>query len=118
MMTCNMGKGTPTSALEVILDVPPIDLFLKAEAKKAGYRLIGTSDDMTRWQKTDTLKRGLTNLRLSKYQPNKGTTLGKREYGLKSMISTELERATIYTRVSGAIRMEARLVMEPAQVYA
>ena len=45
MMTCNMRKGTPTSALEVILDIPPIDLFLKSEAKKAGYRLIGTSDD-------------------------------------------------------------------------
>ena len=44
-MTSNMRKGTPTSALEVIMDIPPINLFLKAEATKAGYRLIGTSDD-------------------------------------------------------------------------
>ena len=30
IMTSNIRKGTPTSALEVITDVPPIDLFLKA----------------------------------------------------------------------------------------
>lgn len=46
-MTCNMRKGTPLKGMEVILDVPPIDLFLKGEAKKSAYRMIGTSDEKT-----------------------------------------------------------------------
>ena len=49
MMPCNMRKGTPTSALQVIMDVPPIDLFLKSEATKAGYRLIGRNDEDLKW---------------------------------------------------------------------
>ena len=44
-MTCNSRRGTPLAGLEVILDVPPIDLFIKAEAAKAQYRLIGTNDE-------------------------------------------------------------------------
>ena len=44
-MTGNYRKGTPTKALEIILNIPPIDTYLKAEALKSNYRLIGTSDD-------------------------------------------------------------------------
>ena len=45
-MTCNARRGTPTSGLEIILDVPPIDLFIKAEAAKSAFRLIGTNDEI------------------------------------------------------------------------
>ena len=46
-MTCNARKGTPLNGLEVILDIPPIDLFMKAEATKSTFRLIGTSEEVT-----------------------------------------------------------------------
>ena len=45
-MTCNARRGTPTNGLEVILDVPPIGIFFKAEAAKSAYRLIGTNDEV------------------------------------------------------------------------
>ena len=44
-MTCNARRGTPLNGLEIVLDVPPIDLFMKAEATKSAYRLIGTNDE-------------------------------------------------------------------------
>ena len=44
-MTCYTRRGTPLNGLEIILDVPPIDLFIKPEAAKAAYRRIGTNDE-------------------------------------------------------------------------
>ena len=44
-MTCNSRRGTPLKGLEVILDVPPIDLFIKAESTKTNFRLIGTNEE-------------------------------------------------------------------------
>ena len=44
-MACNSRKGTPLCGFEGILDVPPIDLFIKAEAPKTNFRLIGTNDE-------------------------------------------------------------------------
>ena len=44
-MTCNARRGTPLNGLEIIMDVPPIDLFIKAEASKAAFRIIGTNDE-------------------------------------------------------------------------
>ena len=44
-LTCNARRGTPLNGLEIILDVPPIDLFMKAEAAKSAFRLIGTNDE-------------------------------------------------------------------------
>ena len=44
IMTCKISKNTQTSALEIILDVPPIGLFMKTEATKTKYRQINTSD--------------------------------------------------------------------------
>ena len=43
MMTGNYRKGTPGKALEVILDIPPLDLYIKSEARKCRFRLIGSS---------------------------------------------------------------------------
>lgn len=42
-LMCNLRLGIPLKGLEVILDVPPINLFLfiKAEAAKSHYRMIG-----------------------------------------------------------------------------
>ena len=44
-LTCNARKGTPLKGMEIILDIPPIDLFLEAEALKSTHRLIGSSDE-------------------------------------------------------------------------
>ena len=70
-----MRKGTPTSALEVILDVPPIDLFVKAEATKAGYRLIGTSDDPA--AKDGHIEKGLSELETLHIPIEQGNYIGK-----------------------------------------
>ena len=43
-MTCNLPRGTPLKGLKVILDVPPIDLFIKVEAAKATFKQTGTND--------------------------------------------------------------------------
>ena len=45
-MTCNARRGTPFNGLEVILDVPPIDLYIKAESTKAAFRNLGTNDEV------------------------------------------------------------------------
>ena len=45
-MTCNARRGTPTNGLEVISDVPPIELFLEGEAAKTAYWLIGSNDEI------------------------------------------------------------------------
>ena len=44
-MTCNARRGTPLNGLEIILDVPPLDLYMKGEATKSVYRLIGTNEE-------------------------------------------------------------------------
>lgn len=44
-MTCNLLRGTPLKGIEVIFDIPPIDQFIKAEAAKAQYRIIGTNKE-------------------------------------------------------------------------
>ena len=37
-------RSTPTVTLEVLLDLPPLEIFLKAEARVTAYRLIHTSN--------------------------------------------------------------------------
>ena len=43
LMTSHTRHGTPTDSLDILTDTPPIDLFLQAEAMKAGFRLRGTN---------------------------------------------------------------------------
>lgn len=42
---CNLRRGTPLKGFEVILNIPPLNLFIKAEASKSQYRLIGTNSE-------------------------------------------------------------------------
>ena len=32
-------KGTPTASMEVVLNLPPLDIFIKGEARTAAYRI-------------------------------------------------------------------------------
>lgn len=47
LITTGAFKSTPTAALEILLRLPPLDLYLKAEATLAAYRLINTDN----WKK-------------------------------------------------------------------
>ena len=46
MMTGNNRKDTPLAGLEVILNIPPINIFLRGESIKPGHRIRNTSEEV------------------------------------------------------------------------
>ena len=106
-LTCNARRGTPPNGLEIILDVPPIDIFMGAEAAKSAFRLIGTNYELSAQKgHLAKAKTKLHDLGLLDRQPDK---IDKLLWEKKKSAHLSQNTAQTLSKVSDAIRTEAKL---------